>query len=78
MQDSGYAFANARRRSNSSAQGLADFKTKFETGEPEPFFEERLHGPLAVDADGEMATEAADDSTNTASAEDPGKVAGKP
>lgn len=78
MQDSGYTFANARRRSNSSAQGLADFKTKFETGEPEPFFEERLHGPSAVDADGEMATAATDDSTNTATAEEPGKVAGKP
>jgi hypothetical protein len=36
---------NARRRSNSSTQGLADFRTKFETVDPEPVFEEQLHGP---------------------------------
>lgn len=44
MQDYGYSFANARRRSNSSTQGLADFRTKFETIDPEPVFEERIHG----------------------------------
>lgn len=37
---------NARRRSNSSVQGISGFKTKFETIEPEPVFEEDLHGPL--------------------------------
>lgn len=36
---------NARRRSNSSTHGLADFRTKFETIDPEPVFEEQLHGP---------------------------------
>lgn len=45
MQDYGYSFANARRRSNSSTQGLADFRTKFETIDPEPVFEEQVHGP---------------------------------
>merc|ERR1712187_794042 len=40
MQDTDYSFANARRRSNSSTQGLADFNTKFEAFEPEPVFEE--------------------------------------
>ncbi|KAJ5193741.1 hypothetical protein N7491_001072 [Penicillium cf. griseofulvum] len=40
MQDTDYSFANARRRSNSSTQGLADFNTKFEAIEPEPVFEE--------------------------------------
>lgn len=35
---------NARRYSNSSTQGLADYKTKFETIEPEPVFEESFHG----------------------------------
>ena len=38
MQDTDYAFANARRRSNSSTQGLADFNTKFEAIDPEPIF----------------------------------------
>lgn len=47
MQDYSYTFTNARRRSNSSTQGLTDFKTKFETVEPEPVFEEELHGPLS-------------------------------
>ena len=38
---------NPRRRSNSSthAVGAKDFKTKFETVEHEPVFEEELHGP---------------------------------
>jgi hypothetical protein len=48
MQDYGYTFANARRRSNSSTQGLAEFRTKFETVEPEPVFEEPVRGPSDV------------------------------
>ncbi|EEH35974.1 hypothetical protein PAAG_00297 [Paracoccidioides lutzii Pb01] len=51
MQDYDYNFTNARRRSNSSTQGLADFKTKFETIEPDPVFEEEVHGPVG-DMDG--------------------------
>ena len=52
--DYGYTFAQARRRSNSSTQpGLGDFKTKFETVEPEPVFEEELHGAPAPAAAGE-------------------------
>lgn len=48
----GYHFAHPRRRSNSStAPGLTDFKTKFETIEQEPVFEEELHGPGAADDD---------------------------
>ena len=48
--DYGYTFAQNRRRSNSSTQpGLADFKTKFETVETEPVFEEALHGAPAED-----------------------------
>lgn len=43
-QDYGYTFTNARRRSNSSTHGLTEFRTKFETLEPEPVFEEQLHG----------------------------------
>jgi hypothetical protein len=38
--------ANPRRRSNSSTHVLKDFKTKFETVEPEPVFEEGVHGPI--------------------------------
>lgn len=38
--------ANPRRRTNSSshATDALTFKTKFETVEPEPVFEEELHG----------------------------------
>jgi len=44
---------NARRRSNSSthATSLGTFKTKFEQIEPEPVFEEELHGPLGDELD---------------------------
>jgi hypothetical protein len=45
--DEDFRFTNARRRSNSfSHHHLSDFKTKFEVNEPEPVFEESLHGPL--------------------------------
>ena len=41
---------NPRRRSNSfSAAHTKDFKTKFEHIEPDPVFEEELHGPTAED-----------------------------
>ncbi|KAJ9156343.1 hypothetical protein NKR23_g1440 [Pleurostoma richardsiae] len=47
VDDEEFNFANARRRSNSSSfsKGLNDFKTKFEVNEPEPVFEENIHGP---------------------------------
>jgi len=51
MQDYGYTFTNARRRSNSSTQGLTDFKTKFEAVEPDPVFEEEVHGPVEEEED---------------------------
>jgi len=43
----GVNMANARRRSNSSSQVkiAKDFKTKFETIEPEPVFEESMAEP---------------------------------
>jgi hypothetical protein len=41
--------ANPRRRSNSSTHVTKDFKTKFETVEPEPVFEEELHGANGAD-----------------------------
>ena len=48
MVDGGYNFTNARRRSNSSTLAHNDinhFKTKFDVNEPEPVFEEGVHGP---------------------------------
>jgi len=39
-----YNMTNPRRRSNSSTHRREDFKTKFETRESEPVFEEELHG----------------------------------
>ncbi|KAH6610789.1 hypothetical protein Trco_000809 [Trichoderma cornu-damae] len=48
--DEDFRFTNARRRSNSfSHHHLSDFKTKFEVNEPEPVFEEAIHGPLDED-----------------------------
>jgi hypothetical protein len=46
LEDMSYNFNNARRRSNSSTLNMKDFKTKFETVEAEPVFEEELHGPM--------------------------------
>jgi hypothetical protein len=44
--DEGFRFTNARRRSNgSSFSHMTEFKTKFEVNEPEPVFEESVHGP---------------------------------
>jgi hypothetical protein len=45
--DQNFNLTNARRRSNSSgySNGAKDFKTKFEFNEPEPVFEENIHGP---------------------------------
>ncbi|KAI1178017.1 hypothetical protein F4777DRAFT_539102 [Nemania sp. FL0916] len=51
--DEQFNFSNARRRSNSSgySNNLDGFKTKFEFNEPEPVFEESLHGPSEDDND---------------------------
>lgn len=56
VQDFEYNFTNARRRSNSSSHGLADFKTKFETVEVEPVFEEEMQNALDKDQEDESAT----------------------
>lgn len=51
--DEPFNFTNARRRSNSS--GISNhsehLKTKWEINEPEPVFEESLHGPEMEDED---------------------------
>ncbi|RSM02712.1 hypothetical protein CEP52_007790 [Fusarium oligoseptatum] len=47
IADEDFTFTNARRRSNSSSfsHHVSDLKTKFEVNEPEPVFEESVHGP---------------------------------
>lgn len=67
MQDYGYTFMNARRCSNSSTQGLADFRTKFETAEPEPVFEEQVHGPSDMTVADESVVSKAVESTSSSS-----------
>ena len=51
--DENFRFSNARRRSNSStlSHHISDFKTKFEVNEPEPVFEESVHGPVDENGD---------------------------
>lgn len=64
IADDDFRFTNTRRRSNSSnlSHHAVDLKTKFEVNEPEPVFEEDLHGP----ADDE---EAGDELSKTDSSE---------
>ncbi|KAF2086124.1 hypothetical protein K490DRAFT_74674 [Saccharata proteae CBS 121410] len=71
LEDYAYNMHNARRRSNSSthAHGLKDFKTKFETVEQEPVFEEELHGPLPPD-ENELEKSSTMSSDHTASSID--------
>ncbi|KAK4696267.1 hypothetical protein P7C71_g1624, partial [Lecanoromycetidae sp. Uapishka_2] len=75
-RDYGYNFTNARRRSNSSSHSTAigDFKTKFETTEPDPVFEEEYHGAAKDDGalDEHLALEKGEsaDSISTASIEE--------
>ncbi|KAF2742523.1 hypothetical protein M011DRAFT_472125 [Sporormia fimetaria CBS 119925] len=49
LDDYDYRMNNPRRRSNSSGHIFKDFKTKFETNDVEPVFEEELHGATAAD-----------------------------
>jgi hypothetical protein len=51
-----FSINNARRRSNSSTHNMKDFKTKFETIEPEPVFEEEIHGPMGAELDKQSTT----------------------
>lgn len=62
VQDYAYNPTNPRRRSNSSTHVPRDVKTKFETLDHEPVFEEELHGPSSDSAaaggvDGESVDE---------------------
>lgn len=46
--DESFNLNNARRRSNSSIENAKSFKSKFETVDPEPVFEEEVHGDGGV------------------------------
>lgn len=69
--DQPFNFVNPRRRSNSSSMttDIKNFKTKFDVNEPEPVFEEGVHGPLEDDEDtlrsmDSNSTEGSDDIKN--------------
>lgn len=65
VEDYDYHPTNPRRRSNSSTiHTMKDFKTKFETIDPEPVFEEELHGPRAQDY-ADLEKMSTSDSSNT-------------
>ncbi|OCT51344.1 STF2-like protein [Cladophialophora carrionii] len=72
-QDYGYTLNNARRRSNSSTQALGDFKTKFETMDTDPVFEEELHGPTEEDIEKASTHDSTDSSTLGGSIDDDDK-----
>lgn len=70
--------ANNRRRSNSSTQVLNDFKTKFETIDTDPVFEEELHGPSEEDYEkASMASIEKEDSTDSSRSVDGEDAANK-
>ena len=70
--DYNFNFTNARRRSNSSSHGhaLSDFKTKFETIEQDPVFEEEMHGPPAEEENLALDKEESNDSISSASVDE--------
>jgi hypothetical protein len=70
LEDGTFNMVNARRRSNSSTFTTKDFKTKFETIEPEPVFEEELHGPMGEELD---KTDTSSSSTKSIEEEDASK-----
>lgn len=65
--DQGFTFAAARRRSNSSAHTMNDFKTKFEDVEDEPVFDEATHGPGLEQVDGTISLSKEDTAESTSS-----------
>ncbi|KAI9751563.1 MAG: hypothetical protein M4579_006018 [Chaenotheca gracillima] len=72
VEDYAYNLTNPRRRSNSTTVRPQDFKTKFESHDPEPVFEEEIHG-APVGADDELDEAEKDlsaDSTSGGSIED--------
>ena len=64
VEDMPYNMNNARRRSNSSTNQLKDFKTKFETIETEPVFEEELHGAIGEELEKQSTTSSSNKSVD--------------
>lgn len=74
VQDYGYNFTTTRRRSNSSTHhSIGDFKTKFETVEADPVFEEELHGHVGG-AEDDLSLEK-EESTDSATSVDEEELA---
>lgn len=68
VQDYDYNMTNPRRRSNSFHQPQNQLKTKFETIEAEPVFEEELHGaPQGSEDMGDVNIDLEKESTNSSS-----------
>lgn len=64
-----FNFNHPRRRSNSNTTNARDFRTKFDVNEPEPVFEESVHGPVedeAMGAELEKAETSASSSSSVA------------
>jgi len=73
VADEEFNWNHLRRRSNSfgATHHLAHFKTKFEVNEPEPVFEEGLHGaPPAIDDDEPHAALAKTETTSSSGGSD--------
>ncbi|KAK1488258.1 hypothetical protein CCUS01_14733 [Colletotrichum cuscutae] len=66
--DEDFRFTNARRRTNSSgfADNIGAFKTKFDVNEPEPVFEESIHGPSEEDGEDLTKTESSESGRSSA------------
>ena len=58
-----------RRRSNSSVDHAKDFKSKFEKVEPEPLFDENIHGASAIAEEEDTASLDLDKSSSASSGE---------
>ncbi|TDZ26946.1 hypothetical protein Cob_v000198 [Colletotrichum orbiculare MAFF 240422] len=70
--DEDFRFTNARRRTNSSgyADNLQLFKTKFDVNEPEPVFEESIHGPTEEDGEDLTKTETSESGRSSSYGDD--------
>ncbi|KAL5594446.1 hypothetical protein BROUX41_001379 [Berkeleyomyces rouxiae] len=71
LLDDEFNFTHSRRRSNSSSfsNTVRSFKTKFDVNEPEPVFEEDMHGPAIEDEDSHLSKTDAEESASNASSE---------
>ncbi|KAK1971692.1 hypothetical protein LY78DRAFT_676672 [Colletotrichum sublineola] len=70
--DEDFRFTYTRRRTNSSgyADNIGAFKTKFDVNEPEPVFEESVHGPTEFDGEELTKTESSESGRSSAYGDD--------